>query len=75
MYEQGKGIGYSLVNQKHKHYNLNINSDFISDILDKKILLTDYNLDESINKLIKCKRSSPQPLPPKPFRTISPSSR
>ena len=23
MYEQGKGIGYSLVNQKHKHYNLN----------------------------------------------------
>jgi len=30
----------------YKHYNLNINSDFISDILDKKILLTDYNLDE-----------------------------
>lgn len=32
----------------YKHYNLNINSDSISDIIGKKIILTDYNLDNYI---------------------------
>ena len=34
----------------YKHYNININSDHISDILGKKIILTNYNLDEYIIK-------------------------
>jgi hypothetical protein len=30
----------------YKHYNIDINSDYISDIIGKKIILTNYNLDE-----------------------------
>lgn len=30
----------------YKHYNIDINSDYINDIIGKKIILTNYNLDE-----------------------------